>query len=242
MHRIDSWDELKQTIKGLKQELSNPNEIWFRGQGNANYTLLPSLFRNQKNIDKEESIFRLYKQISQKLSPNRMSDWETLFDMQHYYAPTRLLDWSENLGISLFFAVNYRTPGVDAALYLLDPLRLNSEYTSKERIPIVPDDSDEIDYIQNYIKKKPYPPVFPIAIRPNFINDRMTAQRGAFTIHGNDLSPIEELCANAVKKIVISEKAFPEIFEFFEYANINEYTVFPDMSGVSQYIRNRLLE
>lgn len=80
MYHVESWDELKQAIKELKSELSNPNEIWFRGQGNAQYTLLPSLFRAPQNVDKEESIFRLYKQISQKLSPNRMSDWETLFD------------------------------------------------------------------------------------------------------------------------------------------------------------------
>lgn len=240
MYHVESWDELKQAIKELKSELSNPNEIWFRGQGNAQYKLLPSLFRASQNVHKEESIFRLYKQISQKLSPNRMSDWETLFDMQHYYAPTRLIDWTENLGISLFFAVNYADPAVNASLYLLDPLKLNSEYTSKQRIPVIPDDSDGIDYIENYIHKKPYPPKYPIAIRPNFISDRMVAQRGAFTIHGDDLSPIEELCATAVKKIIISTKAFPDIKEFLEYANINEYTVFPDMSGVSQYIRRQL--
>ncbi len=65
MYHVESWDELKQAIKELKSELSNPNEIWFRGQGNAQYTLLPSLFRAPQNVDKEESIFRLYKQISQ---------------------------------------------------------------------------------------------------------------------------------------------------------------------------------
>ncbi|MBV8970101.1 MAG: FRG domain-containing protein [Verrucomicrobia bacterium] len=31
-------------------------------------------------------------------------DWDILFAMQQYRTPTRLLDWTEGLGVALYFA------------------------------------------------------------------------------------------------------------------------------------------
>ena len=70
----------------------------------------------------------------------------------------------------------------------------------------------------------------------------MIAQRGIFTIHGDDLTPIEELCPKAVMKIILSAEAIDEAREFLDIANINEYIVFPDMSGVADYIRRTVLQ
>lgn len=33
------------------------------------------------------------------------TDWEYLFFMQHFGVPTRLLDWSENSHVALYFAI-----------------------------------------------------------------------------------------------------------------------------------------
>lgn len=68
------------------------------------------------------------------------------------------------------------------------------------------------------------------------------AQRGMFTVHGDNLTALEELCPKAVKKFVIANKAVPEIKEFLEIANINEFTVFPDLHGLSDYIKKSILK
>lgn len=49
-------------------------------------------------------------------------EWSTLFDMQHYEVPTRLLDWTTTLGVAIAFALMDRD-GTDgaAAIYVLDP-------------------------------------------------------------------------------------------------------------------------
>jgi hypothetical protein len=124
--------------------------------------------------------------------------------MQHNWIPTRLLDWSENLGIAVYFAVKYNDRKADMAIYLLDPLGLN-RYSQKDAIPIIPDEPMGLDYVTQYLKKNPYPPQFPMAIRPNFSNDRMVAQRGLFTIHGDELTPIEQLCPRAITKVTVSK-------------------------------------
>lgn len=234
---VNSWNNLLDVVKKYKSELPNNREIWYRGQSKAEYSLLPSLFRNEKGIDKEKDIFNTYRKLSQHLKVFHQNEWDLLIDMQHYFVPTRLLDWSENLGIALFFAVANHQEDSNLALFLLDPIELNL-YSSKAEIPIVPEESMGLSYVENYINKKPFPPGYPIAIKSQYVNDRIMAQRGMFTIHGDNLEDIENLCPKAVKKIVISNKIIPEIKEFLEFANINEFTVFPDLHGISNYIRS----
>jgi len=238
MDKANRWDEFLAIIKSYKSH-NKDKEIWFRGQTNTDYTLLPSLFRTQKGHLVEEKMYRKYRQISYRIQSQQKTDWETLFDMQHNWIPTRLLDWSENLGIAVYFAVNYNYSKTDMAIYLLDPIELNN-YSRKKGIPIIPDNPMGLEYVKNYLEKDPFAPQFPIAVRPNFSSNRMMAQRGIFTIHGDDLTPIEHLCPNAVKKIYLSRDAIDDANEFLEIANINEYTVFPDMSGVADYIRRLL--
>lgn len=237
---LDSWNELLNTIKQYKMSFPEKTEFWFRGQGNSKYVLLPSLFRYQKGMEKEKEVFDTFKRLSYKIAFSHKNEWELLIDMQHYSIPTRLLDWSENLGIAIFFAISSHVEGNDISLYILNPLELN-KYSKKLGIPIVPDNSMGLSYIENYIKKEPFPPQYPIAVKSNSINERVIAQRGMFTVHGDNLTAIENLCPIAVEKFVISNKAIPEIKEFLEIANINEFTIFPDFYGLSYYIKNLLL-
>lgn len=237
MIKAETWSDFLKIIKDYKHERGD-TEIWFRGQSNTDHPLLPSLFRTAKGSHLEEDIYRKYRQIIFKIQPQQKSDWETLFDMQHNWIPTRLLDWSENLGIAVYFAVKYNKE-TDMAIYLLNPQELNN-YSKKKGIPVIPDSPMDLEYVNNYLDKSPFPPQFPIAIRPNFSNNRMVAQRGMFTIHGDDLTHIEQLCPKAVTKIVLSKNTIDDANEFLEFANINEFTVFPDINGVSDYIRRML--
>ena len=69
----------------------------------------------------------------------------------------------------------------------------------------------------------------------------MLAQRGMFTVHGDDVTPIERLCPKAVKRIVLTHAAITEVLDFLETANINEYTIYPDISGIADYLRRLFL-
>ena len=77
-----------------------------------------------------------------------------------------------------------------------------------------------------------------MAIDTIFVNNRMLSQRGVFTVHGDSTTPIEELCDEGVIKIVLKDKAITEALEFCEIANINEFTVYPDMAGIADYVRS----
>jgi len=99
-------------------------EIWFRGQSDSEYKLLPTAFREK---DKEGSIPRYDEagalaDFQAHYPENRQEytsiiEWLTL--MQHYGLPTRLLDWSRSIFVALYYAVQDHDK--DGALYALDP-------------------------------------------------------------------------------------------------------------------------
>jgi FRG domain len=135
-----------------KAELGNPEILWYRGHPNSNFYLLASLLRYKNGIDKEKHLFTGFKKFSDRILKRRDSEWETLFEMQHYGVPTRLLDWSETFGVALFFAATYnqsRHPNQDAALYLLDPVALN-QISGLNKIFLVPRDEANFGYTRIY--------------------------------------------------------------------------------------------
>src|SRR5471032_2227934 len=133
-------------VEGIKLAASGP--LWFRGSGKAGYKLTPSLYRHgtKKTI---EAIARLerdtmiwFRQRSIPFTAKSLSDdWDALFYMQHYRAPTRLLDWSESPFVALYFALmsaaftptklglNFKD---DAAIWVLEPIAWNQHALSHQ--------------------------------------------------------------------------------------------------------------
>src|SRR5690554_1256528 len=78
---------------------------WYRGCGDSEYRLIPALYRHtlvepsQELCKFENDMLELFIQRSMPYTNSSLSlekEMETLFLMQHYGVPTRLLDWTEN--------------------------------------------------------------------------------------------------------------------------------------------------
>lgn len=233
------WIEFLSNVNAATKELDNPKIVWFRGQGNAKYPLLPSLLRYNNGLNKEEEMFHTFRRYAEKIFHSNESEWETLFNMQHYHVATRLLDWSETFGVALYFAVNNSNLIEDSAIYLLDPIKLNSK-SGKDKIYKLPYDEDDFRYTDIYWKNKPFKASAPIAVEPIFQNDRINAQRGTFTVHHNSKEPIEKQFPDVVKKIILDKEAVPSANEFLKLANINEFSVYPDIGGIAEFIKNSI--
>ena len=125
--------------------------LWFRGHDLATYELTPSILRrprgNQKAYIDEVSLTRHFKATNPDAAERGASDFEWLVNMQHYLAPTRLLDWTENLLVAIYFAVrNGDLDGEDAAVWILNARRLNyyTSATSRTALLAFPDDPDVV--------------------------------------------------------------------------------------------------
>ena len=233
------WSAFLQTVKTANNALGDPEIVWYRGHSNVNHYLLATLLRYQNGLDKEKYLFDSFQKFSDRIFKRRTSEWETLFEMQHYGVPTRLLDWTESFGVALFFATYYNRRhgfGTDAAIYLLSPQRLN-EYSRINHVYRIPEDEADFSYKGIYWRRTPFAASAPIAIEPIFINDRMLAQRGMFTVHHDDIKPLETEFPQAVQKVVIPSSLVDAALDFLKLTNINEYSVFPDLAGIAGYLK-----
>ena len=122
-------------IEPLKSSTDAP--VLFRGIGKASYTLLPSLYRHPSTTDVAElielegNILTRFRHRSIPYQDRPLSnDWELLFLMQHFGIPTRLLDWTENPFIALYFAItsaeNSALTGTDVSCRFLMALLMGT--------------------------------------------------------------------------------------------------------------------
>jgi hypothetical protein len=230
------WIEFLESVEEAREELGSPEVVWYRGHAHTGWPLVPSLFRISTDLGTEQRAFHEFRRLASRLFTKRDNDWEVLFDMQHYGIPTRLLDWTETLGVAVAFITYTQYRGdEDSTFFVLDPLALNAASGINE-IKRLPDDA-EFQYRRIYWDKRPFAPKFPIAAYPPLQSERLFAQRGVFTIHGDTPTAVEALCPSAVKRIILRRQAKPAAREFVEHANLSEYAIYPDIVGMAGHIR-----
>ena len=123
---LTDWYEFLDNVRAARVKLNDPEIVWFRGHSSAAYSLLPSIHRVPDGVAKKQASYHEFERCAARLFKKRKrdyADWGTLSDMQHYGIPTRLLDWTETLGVAVAFAVLDHNPAHgDAAVFVLEPV------------------------------------------------------------------------------------------------------------------------
>src|ERR1700691_4947578 len=102
-------ERIRQIRAEWEDKDGEPN-LWFRGSQSASWRLVPKLYRSKarakKLLEDEDEIREEFVRRAPSLTTyNPRNAWEWYFLMQHYSAPTRLLDWTEDPQIALYFAL-----------------------------------------------------------------------------------------------------------------------------------------
>jgi hypothetical protein len=233
--------------------------IWFRGARDVNYDLKPGLFRHpggktsSQLLELEWQLLTDYRHQAPPFTagmPN--GDLELLFVMQHYRVPTRLLDWTENPFIALFFAIeNAREEQIgsekDAIVWLIDPVELNKKtFTNRRHADrVLGAYAGELEGIKPSSRPDAININTPCALYGIHNTPRIVAQRGSFILYGNDIlsmehQPVLNLGSDHIlRKIIIDGKKKREIFTHLFNMGISDSVVYPDLDGLSREIRNR---
>ena len=230
---------------------------WFRGQTNSNWNLVSSIYRKSSSYTYEREMVRDFKLRASAFQhgtdildlPNNELEW--LFMMQHYCMPTRLLDWTENHLVSLFFAVEDLDDSVDGCVWVLGPWSLNMVTVSLESVPI---SSHPIFKKYTLSGEQFHPKIsasLPAAIRPIKNTSRIVAQNGTFIIQGASREGVDLMaskhnenndCSIDIEKIMIDGKAKKKIIKQLYLAGISPATLFPGLEGLSKEISFRYSE
>jgi len=229
---MTTWPLVYQKV--LRVIGQHPYGAFFRGQRNGSWPLFPGLARVKHRYEhSEQHTYFDFRARAGTLLPRDVNSWDQALIMQHHGLPTRLLDWSEVLGVALHFAAQDET--CDGVIWALDPYRLN-EITIGRHSILDPDelpDSYERLYINNDVQFD----ASVIALAPIRHNPRVFQQRACFTVHQRLDLPLEKLYPAVLTRIEIPAAAKVGAREFLRVAGVSEFSLFPDLDGLARELR-----
>ncbi|MDA0179937.1 FRG domain-containing protein [Solirubrobacter phytolaccae] len=253
------------TIKSLGEfthavEIAMGDEapVWYRGVTNAEHPLVPSLFRHptitQPNelIKLERDLQRRYEERSipfrDVLAP--VGDWGQLFVMQHFGVPTRLLDWSENPFVGLYFALanpvvdpNTKEVVKDAVVWALKPIAWNRHALQDVNftggiLSIGTEDDDFLKALAPGVNDD-HVRATPLALHGIHNSPRIVAQRGAFTIFSKYTTPMDQTFddkdhpAENLRRFVIPADHVMMMQRALTAIGITDSVIYPDLGGLA---------
>jgi hypothetical protein len=238
LDRITSVSDLMDRLKGTRTAAET---LWYRGQVDATWGLQPRVARNRGFLSSEQDMLKRFRQDAiPRLRERPWTTWEWIFIAQHYGLPTRLLDWTENPLVGLFFASEVDNPHgegpTDGALFELDAGQLNREaFTNAPRVIMF----DEDEFLESYLPgSDDGPKQGPIAAVAGRSFDRIIAQYGTFTVNHRehvDLERVHE--GRCVRKVIVPAAAKPHLRAELSDMNINASTVYPDLGHLADHVK-----
>ncbi|HEV2801739.1 MAG TPA: FRG domain-containing protein [Pyrinomonadaceae bacterium] len=209
-----AWAKVLNDVRKIRKRLGcSHSAALFRGHNDSSWPLLPSLHRRVEGLRVEENLYYGFLMRGSRHLNRLNSSWMILTEMQHHGIPTRLLDWTEVFAVALYFALY---PKHDKpCIWVMNPFRLTAASVG-ERIVFTLGLDEIPDYQQAHLQQRQWPYDLPVAIEAPWVHDRLQAQKGWFTVHGNDPRPIDESCKKYVQKVELPTEAIPGALEFLD--------------------------
>lgn len=202
----------------------------FRGQ-REDFPLLPKLARIYNDARMLGDFFKTERAMLDDFERQAaiyttfdMTQWELMSLAQHHGMATRLLDWTENPLLAIWFAVvNPAKENKPAVVWVISPGE--DDYMDVKDTKTVSD-----------IKRTKI-------VIPRHSNARVRVQAGLFTVHyiaqrEQKFTPLEKNknFKDKLNKFVIPAESFPKIRSDLDRCGINSGTMFPDLSGLASHI------
>ena len=246
---LDRLDDQLKEMRVFDRTTLNP---WFRGQPrlrdekNRILKLRPSLYRGVIKPKYERHLVRDFilnaGSIYQRTFKRNL---ECLAYMQHYGAPTRLLDWTENALVALYFAV-VEHPKADAQVWILDAWSLNERTLERRNVPTWRDKAVS-KYFKPPIKAPQGNETLPIAFRPTRSDERVLAQRSMFTVHGSCKDGLEDIVRRwrntggknhpILRSVTVDGSAKGKIKTQLDRLGVTVFSVFRDRASVANEVK-----
>lgn len=266
---INEWSDFVQEIEQSEGELSVETRYLYRGQSDKKWDLTPSYVRSlptkHQQVSREDEFWANCFQAAREMEiqsisqfqrtahlyidagslPNENEILEWLALMQHYQAPTRLLDWTKSPYVALYMAAVDNIDR-DGAVWAFDShfYRLGSEAIGDGGFGRDPAeinsflDCTRMSTVRMFEPKRP--------------TNRMVAQQGCFTIASDilanhnsailmPLDPITCTRAPTAMKLIIPAWQKYKLIARLVSMNVTGSSLFPGLDGLGRSIKEHLI-
>ena len=249
---INTWDEFDTEIE------NQPHREWlYRGQSDAAWPIKTSLYRlfedaqaiikshkgKARRFEKDEHENLLIRRFMANAHlfltalPEKNDKLEWLSLMQHYGAPTRMLDVTLSPHIASYFALEHGH--ADFAIFAFNYKFL--KLLDEEALDI---DCKKSEIFNNHKKERS----FILAHESKFANERLLSQQGLFLVPSTNYHTFDELLAEygghgeACKKFIINGNMRYEGIERLKQMNITSTSLFPGVDGFCRSLNHQIYE
>lgn len=209
-------------------ETSRGRSPLYRGHSSKEYDLIPSLGRHTHYPDKSvippdylrgrelESLAEFRGESVPFIKDRNRTMLDVMVLAQHHGVPTRLMDWTTNPLVALYFAARSVRATTDGIVYIAPPAPvLPLEVMTGAMLPV------DVGYLCHFV--------------PQHIDLRISAQFSVFTLHPDpytalDKSALENVWFKGDKKELITAELL--------VLGITAQSIFPGLSGIGERIRN----
>lgn len=229
----------KEELRELLDIMGSPKSgNLYRGQAVSTWKLDSSLTRDKRYIDNEDKMYYEILSLKPESFQNDQTVYERLITMQHYGMPTRLMDLTRNPLIAIYFAcdnLEKNDKEKDGCVYTFCPneayplLNFEDERLKSLKALYDVDYKNRDDTFLNGI----------YYIMGLAKNQRISNQSGDFVFVGKDKDNGQKLYNLPELTIVIDSDAKTVLLQQLETLNIHGGSVYPDLSHMSNYIKDR---
>lgn len=249
------WRNLGLPAQSMKKRpFGEEKALWFRGQTDLSLGLIPKFWRPEYDQANEAEMRLEFMSVGFPLTDraDNGDDWYWYFLMQHYGCPTRLLDWTTNPLVALYFAVRH-PKAQDAVVWVIDPWRWNRAHVKDLYGPAIPGWKETKPYLleledafDDQMGEKEARRKWPMAIEPPHIDRRIAAQGSKFLMFGKERDMLNSPAINnkqrkrrkhaIVDRIIVPRTSAEPMLSELNNLGINQGSLFPDLEGLGEYI------
>jgi hypothetical protein len=236
---ITSLDDYTKYVNNFAE--SGADMVLYRGQCNDD-ELLPGIGRKQEKdifpkipLDTEQKMLNDFKKkLPNFLQSEIKNEWDLLAVCQHHGLATRLLDWTQNPLIALWFACSSPYMNGNHSIIWAFTINVSSIFDFSKEGTSSPFDVESTKIIS-----------------PNWVAKRIANQSGLFTIHK---PKIED--NNLIFKVLNEDETFDpmpikfiipkivrkDLIRQLNVYGVNHSSVFPDLDGLCKSLNYQYLD